>query len=47
MWLLQQRNAKGDIVRVMDRHTAIAHWPLGRVLMTYPGKDDAVRIVEV
>jgi len=47
-WLRQQKNVKiGDIVMVLDDNTPRAHWSLARVIATYPGKDDVVRVVEV
>eukprot|EP00117_Sycon_ciliatum_P022619 scpid12577/ scgid5257/ len=47
-WLQKQRNVQeGDVVLVMDEHTARSHWPLGRVTEVYPGKDGIVRVVKV
>ena len=38
---------KGDLVIVTDNSMVRSHWPLGRILTVYPGKDGVVRSVEV
>ena len=39
--------AVGDVVLVVDPNTARGHWPLGRILEVFPGKDGHVRVVRV
>ena len=47
-WLHNQRNVKvGEIVLVINPETQKGHWPLGRILEVYPGKDGFVRVVKV
>lgn len=36
-----------DVVAIADPSLPRNHWPLGKVVATYPGKDDKVRIVDV
>ena len=37
----------GDIVLVVDEATSRNMWPIGRVVETFPGKDDLVRTARV
>lgn len=47
-WKCVQENlAVGDMVLVKEENTAPLHWPLGRVMQIYPGKDGLVRVVQV
>ena len=47
-WLLPRRNLTvGDIVLVVDEATSRNMWPIGRVVETFPGKDDLVRTARV
>lgn len=47
-WKNAQMNlAVGDMVLVKEENMAPMHWPLGRVMKIYPGKDDLVRVVDV
>ncbi len=39
--------AVGDIVLVMSTDLVRGHFPLGRIVNTFPGKDSHVRVVEV
>ena len=38
---------EGDVVLVIQEGLSRGHWPLGRVLEVYPGKDNHVRVVKV
>ena len=43
-WLLPRRNLSvGDIVMVVDEATPRNMWPIGRLVETFPRKDDLVR----
>ena len=43
-WLREQKNIKiGDVVLLISTDSTRAHWPLGRVIEVYPGKDGQVR----
>jgi hypothetical protein len=45
---LEEKNVKiGDVVLVLDHTLPRAHWPLGRITKTFPGKDGLVRSVEL
>ena len=47
-WFTQTRNFQtGDLVLLTDRNVIKSHWNLGRILKTYPGKDDVTRVAEV
>ena len=47
-WHQDQRNVSvGDVVLLKNVETHRNQWPLGRVIKTFPGKDDLVRKVEV
>lgn len=47
-WTNQNRNLqKGDLVILPMEHTPRSYWPLGRVIETYPGKDNVVRSVKI
>lgn len=35
----------GDIALIRDENTPPTKWPLGRVVLTHPGSDGAVRVV--
>ena len=38
---------EGDVVLVIQEGLLRGHWPLGRILEVYPGKDNHVRVVKV
>lgn len=38
---------EGDLVIVRDLNTAPLHWPMSKVVKTYPGNDDRVRVVDI
>ena len=43
-WFNEQKNIKiGDVVLLISTDSIRAHWPLGRVIEVYPGKDGQVR----
>ena len=47
-WLNEQKNIKiGDIVLLISTDSTQAHWPLGRVIEVYPGKDGQVCSVKL
>ena len=47
-WLTVQRNIQvDDVVLVMSPKTPRGHWPLGRVIEVYPGKDGHIRVAKV
>ena len=47
-WTSKSRNLQvGDLVMLSVDHTPRSHWPLGRIVELYPGKDDIVRSVKV
>ena len=47
-WTRKSRNMlKGDLVIVETNNTPRSHWPLGRVIETFPGKDGITRVVKV
>ena len=47
-WNKPQRNMQGnDIVIVMEDNIHRSHWPLARVIETYPGRDGIVRFVRL
>ena len=47
-WNQRQRNLHiGDLVLPADSNAAGNKWPLGRVVIVYPGHDRLVRNVEV
>jgi len=37
----------GDVALVISSENKRAHWPMGRVIETYPGKDRRVRSVKL
>ena len=44
-WNKEQRNLKeGDLILLKSDDTQPSHWPLGRILKTFPGSDDRVRM---
>ena len=47
-WLTAERNIQVDgVVLVMSPKTKWGHWPLGRIIEVYPGKDGHVRVAKV
>ena len=47
-WKKAQPNLQeGDIVVLKEDKTFSCHWPLAKVLRTYPGKDGLVRVAQV
>lgn len=47
-WNKEQRNLKeGDSILLKNDDTTRSHWPLGRVVKTFPRDDGRVRTVEV
>ena len=47
-WNKEQRNLKeGDLILVKSDDTQRSHWPLGRILKTFPGSDGRVCMAEV
>ena len=47
-WHEPKRNlCEGDIVLVLDSNAPRGHWPIGKVIKTYPDKQDVVRSVTV
>ena len=47
-WFIPKRDfKKGDVVLVISPETPRGHWPLGKVVDTYPGKDGHVRVAKV
>ena len=47
-WNQEQRNLQeGDLILLKTDDAPRSHWPLGRVVKTFPGSDGRVRIVEV
>ena len=47
-WKRAQPNLQpGDIVILKEDRTFSCHWPLARILQTYPGKDGLVRVAQV
>ncbi|XP_067668344.1 uncharacterized protein [Haliotis asinina] len=36
-----------DIVLVISPNTPRGHWPMGRIIQTYPGKDGHTRVVDI
>ena len=47
-WTNKFRNLEvGDLVMLSVDHTQRSHWPLGRIVEVYPGKDGIVRSVKV
>ena len=46
-WRRKYRNLEiGDLIIIPAEHTARSHWPLGRIVDAYPGKDKVVRSVK-
>ena len=47
-WNKEQRNLKeGDLILLKSDDVPRSHWPLGRILKTFPGSDGRVRMAEV
>ena len=47
-WKRSQPNLQaGDIVVLKEDKTFSCHWPLARILHTYPGKDGLVRVAQI
>lgn len=47
-WLKPQHSLQvDDVVLVKDHDSFLRDWPMGRVVKTYPGKDELVRVVDV
>lgn len=47
-WNTRTKNIEvGDVVLVVMQNAPPTHWPLGRIMATFPGDDGAVRNVEV
>ena len=43
-----KRNVKcGDLRLIADENTPSKHWPLERIIKTFPGKDGLVRTAQV
>ena len=38
---------EGDVVLALDSNLPRGHWPLGRIVETYPGKDGRTRVAKV
>jgi DNA-binding transcriptional regulator YiaG len=45
--ILNRDLAVGDVVLVLSTDLVRGHYPLGRIISTYPGKDGHVRVVDV
>ena len=47
-WNKEERNLKeGDLILMKNDDAPRSHWPLGRILKTFPGRDGRVRMAEV
>ena len=47
-WNQNTHNVKvGDLVLIVDEKTRRGDWPLARIMKTFPGKDDTIRVCEV
>ncbi len=47
-WFTSKRELKeNDVVLVVDQNAKRGEWALGRIMETYPGKDDLVRVAKV
>lgn len=47
-WQEQPKNVKeGDIVILKESNVPVMHWPIGRVISTYKGTDNIVRVADV
>ncbi|KAH8338724.1 hypothetical protein KR059_000422 [Drosophila kikkawai] len=47
-WKTASQNVKeGLLVLVKEDNVPVMSWPMGRIVKTYPGKDDHVRVVDV
>ena len=47
-WNKEERNLKeGDLILIKNDDAPRSHWPLGRILKTFPGRDGRVRMAEV
>ena len=47
-WADDEKNLNaGDLILVAEENVPRGHWPLGRVLRTFPGDDGRVRVAEV
>lgn len=47
-WFHAQRDLQvGEVVLVISPGSPRGHWPLGRILEVYPGKDEHVRVAKV
>ena len=47
-WKTRQPNLQqGDVVLIRDDVLFVNHWPLARVIETFPGKDGIVRVATV
>ena len=47
-WKTPQPNLEpGDIVVIKEDRTFSCHWPLAKIIRTYPGKDGLVRVAQV
>lgn len=47
-WNEKCSNVKvGDLVLIKEENTTPLHWPLGRIVQTYPDQDGLVRVVDV
>ena len=47
-WHEEKRNLKvGDVVLAISSDLPRAHWPLGRIIEIYQGKDNHVRVAKV
>ncbi len=47
-WTTPKRNVTvGDLVIIREESAFTTHWPLGRIISVFPGKDGKVRVVQV
>ena len=44
---IQPNLQEGDVVILKEDKTFSCHWPLAKVLQTYPGKDGLVRVAQI
>jgi hypothetical protein len=47
-WCRSERDFRtGDVVLILSAVAPRGYWPLGRIVWTYPGQDDRIRVVDV
>ena len=47
-WIITKRDMEiGDIVLAISPEQPRGHWPLGRIIKIFPGKDSHVRVAKV